>query len=459
MSKEEELRQRSSIHLSQKHHKHHKHHMAMPWHDFIPDDDHDLARTASLPAKAAVVGRVGLMMLSCGTGAWRVRDSMNVMARKLGLVCSADIGLISIEFTCIDKDGQSYTQALSLPTTGVNTDKLTLMEHFVKRINRKETKMTLEEIHDELDKIQKTPGNYKPYQVGLASALACCAFVFLLGGGIIEMIGSFIGAGLGNYTRRRMLDKHITLLACVAVSVMVACLSYTLSFHVMELLFNVSARHEAGYIGAMLFVIPGFPFITSGLDIAKMDMRSGLERLAHAIVIIGVATLVGWVTALVVHLQPENFMPLQLTVLQLMFLRVIASFCGVYGFSIMFNSPRKMAAIAGCIGAVANTLRLELVDLCGMAPGVAAFFGALTAGLLASYVYKRMHYPRISLTVPSIVIMVPGLYMYRAIYNIGVTSISDGALWLTKALLIVMFLPLGLIVARIITDDKWRYCN
>ncbi len=85
MSKEEELRQRSSIHLSQKHQKHHKHHMAMPWHDFIPEDDHDLARTASLPAKAAVVGRVGLMMLSCGTGAWRVRDSMNVMARKLGL--------------------------------------------------------------------------------------------------------------------------------------------------------------------------------------------------------------------------------------------------------------------------------------------------------------------------------------------------------------------------------------
>lgn len=125
-----------------------------------------------------------------------------------------------------------------------------------------------------------------------------------------------------------MLDKHITLLACVAVSVMVACLSYTLSFHAMELLFNVAARHEAGYIGAMLFVIPGFPFITSGLDIAKMDMRSGLERLAHAIVIIGVATLVGWVTALVVHLQPENFMPLQLTVLQLMFYGSLPVFAG-----------------------------------------------------------------------------------------------------------------------------------
>ena len=118
-----------------------------------------------------------------------------------------------------------------------------------------------------------------------------------------------------------------------------------------------------------------------------------------------------------------------------------------------------MSAIAGLIGAVANPLRLELVDIVHMEPGLAAFFGALTAGLLASYVYKKMHYPRISLTVPSIVIMVPGLYMYRAVYNLGLASISVGALWVTKAALIVIFLPLGLIVARILTDDKWRHCN
>ena len=47
-------------------------------------------------------------------------------------------------------------------------------------------------------------------------------------------------------------------------------------------------------------------------------------------------------------------------------------------------------------------------------------------------------YPRISLTVPSIVIMVPGLYLYRAIYNIGITSINTGAFWFTEALLIII---------------------
>ena len=120
----------------------------------------------------------------------------------------------------------------------------------------------------------------------------------------------------------------------------------------------------------------------------------------------------------------------------------------------MFNSTIEMATWAGIIGAIANTLRLELVDLTNIPAGAAAFIAALVAGLLASLIKG---YPRISLTVPSIVIMVPGLYMYRAVYNIGVASINVGATWLTEAALIVMFLPLGLITARILTDKKWRY--
>ena len=42
------------------------------------------------------------MLLSCGTGAWRVRDSMDTVARTLDITCSTDIGLVSIEYTCFD---------------------------------------------------------------------------------------------------------------------------------------------------------------------------------------------------------------------------------------------------------------------------------------------------------------------------------------------------------------------
>ncbi|PWT34640.1 hypothetical protein DKZ31_07360 [Limosilactobacillus reuteri] len=433
-----------------------KHHMAIPWHDFFTNDNFTPAYEANLVERAAIVGRIGLMMLSYGTGAWRVRDSMNTVARTLKMTCSVDIGLVSLEYTCMDAH-HSYTQAISLPSTSVNTTKLSQMERFIKEFDQNGSEMTIGEIHSRLEEIAHSKGNYAPYQVGLAAALACSAFVFLLGGGPVEMFCSFIGAGLGNYVRRKMIDHHITLFAGVAVAVAVACLSYLLALSLMQLTFNVSSRHEAGYIGAMLFIIPGFPFITSGLDISKLDMRSGLERMTYAIAIITVATLVGWIVALMVNLRPENFQALQLSALMLFLLRLPASFCGVFGFSIMFNSTPKMAAIAGCIGAIANTLRLELTDLTGIPAGAAAFLGALVAGLLASIVKRKIQYPQISITVPSIVIMVPGLYMYRAMYNIGLTSISVGTLWMTKALMIVVFLPMGLIAARILTDSKWRH--
>ena len=192
----------------------------------------------------------------------------------------------------------------------------------------------------------------------------------------------------------------------------------------------------------MLFIIPGFPFITSGIDLAKLDLRSGLERLTYAIIIVMVATLFAWIMALLLHLEPADFTALHLSAAARLIFRVIASFCGVFGFSIMFNSSHSMAATAAFIGAIANTLRLELVDFTH-----------------ASFIKKSNGYPRISLTVPSIVIMVPGLYLYRAIYNFGIMSLTDAVSWFTSAIMIIVMLPLGLIFARILTDRTFRYCT
>lgn len=123
----------------------------------------------------------------------------------------------------------------------------------------------------------------------------------------------------------------------------------------------------------------------------------------------------------------------------------------------MFSSSVKMASMAGVIGAIANTLRLELIDLIGTPPAAAAFTCAFLAGILASLLKPSYGYPRISITVPSIVIMVPGMYLYKAIYNMGTGTIMDASHWFTEAVLIMAALPLGLIFARIFTDKEFRY--
>ena len=307
-----------------------------------------------------------------------------------------------------------------------------------------------------LDKFQDMKGNYKAWNLGLASAFACCAFTFLLGGGIIEMICAFFGAGIGNFVRKKLLEHHITLFANVAAGVASACCTYVIFIKLAELLMGISAVHQAGYICSMLFVIPGFPLITGGMDLAKLDLRSGIERISYALLIIIVATLTGWFCATLFSFYPQDFQAYELSPLLRMAFIMITSFCGVYGFSLMFNSTRKMAATAGLIGMCANTLRLELIDMAGVHVGLAAFIGALSAGLLASAIHHWIGYPRITLTVPSIVIMVPGMFMYKGVYYIVINDITSGAMWLTKAVIIVTALPLGLIFARILTDKNFR---
>ncbi|RVU70220.1 MULTISPECIES: threonine/serine exporter ThrE family protein [Lactobacillus] len=437
----------------------HHHHMKIRWDDFFKSDDDTLARDITLVEKGSLVGRIGLMLLSCGTGAWRVRDSMDTVARTLGITCSADIGLVSIEYTCFDVDNQSYSQTLSLPSTGVNMAKLNEMEKFVRQFQKGHGHWTLGQINTRLDEIDHFKVKYPTWIAGLASGLACAGFIFLLGGGWPEVICAFFGAGVGNYVRGEIGRKKITLVAKIAVAVAVACLVYFLAFLVLRQFFGVANDHAYGYIGSMLFVIPGFPFITSGLDMSKLDMRSGLERMTYAILIIVVATMAGWGVAMILQLKPGSMPKLPLNLVSLALLRILASFCGVFGFSIMFNSRPKMAITAAFIGALANTLRLSLVDYGHVPAALAAFVGALLAGLLASVARYKVGFPRIAITVPSIVIMVPGLYMYRGVFNFGITNINIGAYWITEALMIVAALPMGLLAARILTDKKWRHAN
>ena len=430
-----------------------KNHMDVEWHEYTDENGKNTpVINASITEKASIIGRVGIMFLSCGTGAWRVRSSMNALAEAMGITCTTDIGLMSIEYTCFDGEN-GFTQSLCLTNTGVNTSKLNRLEHFIRDFETEGKNMSGEELHSYLDEIERIHGLYSPVALGLAAAIACCGFTFLLGGGLVEMFCAFVGAGLGNFFRCKLTKHHFTLFLGIVSSVSLACFVYARLLKLGEILFGISIQHEAGYICAMLFIIPGFPFITSGIDLAKLDMRSGMERLTYALIIVLVATMSAWIMAMLLHLQPVDFIKIRMSAAMRILTRLAASFFGV------FNSPVRIACSTAVLGAIANTLRLELVDLVALPPAVAAFIGALTAGLLASLLKNKVGYPRISVTVPSIVVMVPGLYLYRGFYNLGIMSLSVSASWFAAALLIIASLPLGLIFARILTDKTFRYCT
>ncbi|MBI0136890.1 threonine/serine exporter family protein [Bifidobacterium sp. W8120] len=326
--------------------------------------------------------------------------------------------------------------------------------------------ITVRQAHERLDLIERRKPLYSPLFSGFASAVACAAFVFLLGGGPYDMAGAFVGAGIGQWVRRQMLGRRINQFFATGVAVIIAALACVGTLRLVGIFDPVALKHDTAYIGAILFVIPGFPLVTGGLDIAKLDFPSGVQRITYAFSIILVATLGGWAVARMVMLNPQGFEPMNLSSWLMAGLRLIAAFCGVWGFSVLFNSPQRMALVAAVIGALTDTMRLEMQDMFHVPPEMAAFLGAFLAGMLATVWRSSVRhgllppdlgYPRISLTVPSIVIMVPGLYMYRAMFYLGQFNTLNALDWAFRAFMVIICLPIGLVTARVLTDRSWRY--
>ncbi len=495
------------------------HHMSIDWSSQELDEANTLVTNARIETKASIISRVGAQVLSTGAGGWRVRDAVNRVSRALGVTTSVSLGLCDI--TCsVRSETDHCTQTVVLPESGVNTNKIIQLGEFLREIDaqgeasaevlspnectfrhseRSErasaseveestcdprklagqtdtsarandavhtcTKeaaaapFTVGDYHEKMDAIAATPPLYSPAISGLASAVACGAFTFLLGGGIIEMVCAAAGAGVGQFVRRLLLARKINQLLSVGVAVALSCAVYVALLFAIGAFVPGAASHQVGYIGAMLFVIPGFPLITSCLDMFMFDMRSGIERMTYAVVTIVIATVIGWLLAMAFQLKPGDFDALPFTEAQLCGLRFVAAFVGVFGFSIMFNSPLRVALIAGVIGGVSDTLNLELVNAFGAAPEIGAFAGALLAGLLAGSVWSATKLSRTAFTVPSIVIMIPGLYLYKAMFYMASFETIDALTWLIRAVMVILFLPLGLAAARAITDVHWRHTS
>ena len=166
--------------------------------------------------------------------------------------------------------------------------------------------ITVRQAHERLDLIESRKPLYSPAFAGFASAVACASFVFLLGGGPYDMIGAFVGAGLGHWLRRKLFARHLNQFFVTFVCVALAALACTGTLRLIGLLDPIALTHDTAYIGAMLFVIPGFPLITGGLDMAKIDFPSGIQRVAYVLCIILMATLAGWGVAMIVHLNPTG---------------------------------------------------------------------------------------------------------------------------------------------------------
>ena len=216
-----------------------------------------------------------------------------------------------------------------------------------------------------------------------------------------------------------------------------------------------SPTFTTGYVASVLFLIPGFPLFSSLLDLSRFDLFSGLSRLCYATTVICTATMAATAVSLITGLQPLP--PDPATPNLLWYLEATgATIVGIAGFAILFNSSRRMAITATLIGTVANMVRLVCAEA-GLQPQFAAFVGALVVGLLGALLTKRISIPRITITVPASVVMIPGTAIYRTVYYLNSGDIDSGVGTAASASLSIIAIGAGLVVARMLTDPDWTF--
>ena len=403
---------------------------------------------------ADAVLRLGAMIMAAGTGGYRVIRAMKRAARALGF--DRVEAVISVNnITCSFHKGELFrTIVVNRDNPAVDASRIEALENLSHHMG---SSYTAEELHRELDQIEQRVGKRWPVWVqALAAGLACSGFAVLNHYPFLEAVVVALAAAVGQSVRHSCARRHLNQLGTTAMAAVVASLMYLFMAKGLAMVGIIdSPTFTTGYVASVLFLIPGFPLFSSLLDLSRFDLFSGLSRLCYATTVICTATMAATAVSLITGLQPLP--PDPATPNLLWYLEATgATIVGIAGFAILFNSSRRMAITATTIGTVANMVRLVCAEA-GLQPQFAAFIGALVVGLLGALLTKRISIPRITITVPASVVMIPGTAIYRTVYYLNSGDIDSGVGTAASASLSIIAIGAGLVMARMLTDPDWTF--
>jgi uncharacterized membrane protein YjjP (DUF1212 family) len=393
-----------------------------------------------------VLAGFGAAMLRAGQTAARTREWMAVLGRKLTVDnLSVGITLDSI-VTSGRYEAGTATVLREIGPPGVNAERLGVLESLAAQ---SEPGVSPQEIAGQLAAIEKRTPLYSVGWIAAAVGPACGGFAFLNGCGLPEIVAASIGGGFGQGLRivlaRRHLNQHVVAALCAIVAsgayLLVAAATARLGFG--------ASNHPGGLISSILFLAPGFPLVAAQLDLVQYQTTAALTRLIYGVMLFLAATfgfsIVIGITGTSITHQPGG---LELAYPVTLLLRAVASFVGACAFAMVFNCPARSVLAVGILGAIANELRLGLHDA-GMMLAPATFFGALAVGLMASLVHRRLEAPRITLTVPAIIIMVPGVFAFEMIVFFNRGQMLEALQASASCAFVLGAMAMGLAAARL----------
>ena len=372
---------------------------------------------------------------------------------------------INVSFTMLMvnvSDGDySFTKFQRIEGHGVNMTAISEVSKLSWRAIEQD--YTLDQYEEELEKIRTKKRNYTPTQVAIGAGFACGGFCIQFGCDWMAFLYASIAAILGMRLRQKCNESGLNHYMGIAISAFVATmLAWASTFLPAE--WTSTPWHPL--LACALFIVPGVPLINFVDDMLDNYIQVGIVRAVNTLLM--VAAMAFGIAFAVKLCSVANFFPtISMVPHHAYWEYAIAAAISAMGFSMIFNIQRRLLWVVAVGGILAVCTRNFVNFELGLGPVIGSFMGAMVVSLVAVKAVHWFHVPNHVLTIPSVIPMIPGVLMYRALVALinmhGVVgevtvAVSNGI----NASLIILCIALGVAVPNIfarryIAKDRQRF--
>lgn len=418
----------------------------------------ELTREQLIRHKLDLLLRTGQLLVESAADTNRIMRNMKRAAAFLGL--PEEHLHIYVQFNMLmvnlSDNEHSFTKFQRCDKHGINMTTISLISKLSWKAIRED--YSIERYAEELEAIASRPRNYTPVQVAIGTGFACGGFCIQFGCDWTAFFYASFAAAIGMYLRGLMLRKGLNNYMGIAVA---AFISTVIAWATTYLPSSWTDTPLHPLLACALFIVPGVPLINFVDDMLDNYIQVGLTRAINTFLMI-VAMSFG----IAFFLKLSNFDLTQFYTIPMIphntyISYAIAAAISAMGFSMIFNIPRRLLWVVAIGGIIAVCTR-NFVNLgpsnnnIGLDMGLA--IGSLAGSALVSLVAVKavhwVHAPNHVLSIPSVIPMVPGVLMYRAL--VGLIEMNGVVGELTNAMkfgmasaITIMCIALGVAVPNV----------
>lgn len=412
--------------------------------------------------------RTGCLLIESGADTSRVMRTMKRVAAYMGLQLERLNIYIVYNMLMVNLSDcrQSFTRFQRVERHGINLDTLRQVSHLSCEAQR--TGYSLDYYERQLSQIASQRRNYSPWQVAVGGGLACGGFCIQFGSDWTAFFYAALAAILGLRLRMWLgaVGSNALVNTSVAafVSTLIACAFSELSqwTSVSGGLMSIFASSTPWHplLACALFIVPGVPLINFVSDMLSGYTQVGVTRAMGTL-----TTLLAMAFGIAFAIQVcgiDNFAKeLPMTPHHAYDEYSLAAAVSAIGFSMIFNTPRHLMGFVA-LGGVVSVCTRNFVNL-GPSSGnigldlglvVGSFVGSAVVSILCCALVRWLHTPHQLLSIPSVIPMIPGVLMYRALFAFinmhGVVGEVTVAMnYAIQASLIILFIALGVAIPNV----------